>query len=356
MRYASVDEANLAAVAQSAKHFGITVVRDDYPAARVVTLRLRAPFRLARGRRNPVASWLEELGLYGLRSHEKFVPAGVFQLPDDQVALFLRHLWATVGSVTISRNGRAGRIYFGSTSRRLLDDVASLLRRFAINGRIRDVAPGPHRPQYTLDVSGREGQIIFLRKIGADGSRGQTCKQLRRILEGMADNTNVDTIPAEIWNRVRRVLAEQRMTHRQFSAAAIGTTFCGSTLPRHSPSRGRLAMIAEVLGDAELDLLATNDVMWDQVVSVEPVGICDVYDATVVGLHNFVADGIAVHNSIEQDSDVVILLHREDAYEPESPRAGEADLIVAKHRNGPTATVTVAFQGHYSRFVDMAPI
>src|SRR5690606_11563221 len=59
--------------------------------------------------------------------------------------------------------------------------------------------------------------------------------------------------------------------------------------------------------------------------------------------------------SIEQDADMVILLHREDAYEKESPRAGEADLIVAKHRNGPTATITEAFQGHYSRFVDMAP-
>jgi replicative DNA helicase len=58
--------------------------------------------------------------------------------------------------------------------------------------------------------------------------------------------------------------------------------------------------------------------------------------------------------SLEQDADAVILLHREDAYEKESPRAGEADLIVAKHRNGPTATITVAFQGHYSRFVDMA--
>lgn len=58
--------------------------------------------------------------------------------------------------------------------------------------------------------------------------------------------------------------------------------------------------------------------------------------------------------AIEQDADVVILVHREDAYEKESPRAGEADLIVAKHRNGPTATITVAFQGHYSRFVDMA--
>ena len=58
--------------------------------------------------------------------------------------------------------------------------------------------------------------------------------------------------------------------------------------------------------------------------------------------------------SIEQDADMVILLHREDAYERESPRAGEADFIVAKHRNGPTANITVAFQGHYSRFVDMA--
>lgn len=58
--------------------------------------------------------------------------------------------------------------------------------------------------------------------------------------------------------------------------------------------------------------------------------------------------------AIEQDADMVVLLHREDAYEKESPRAGEADLIVAKHRNGPTATITAAFQGHYSRFVDMA--
>jgi replicative DNA helicase len=58
--------------------------------------------------------------------------------------------------------------------------------------------------------------------------------------------------------------------------------------------------------------------------------------------------------AIEQDADIVILLHREDAYEKESPRAGEADLIVGKHRGGPTATITTAFQGHYARFVDMA--
>jgi replicative DNA helicase len=58
--------------------------------------------------------------------------------------------------------------------------------------------------------------------------------------------------------------------------------------------------------------------------------------------------------SLEQDADMVVLLHRDDAYERESTRPGEADLIIAKHRNGPTRDITVAFQGHYSRFVDMA--
>ena len=74
----------------------------------------------------------------------------------------------------------------------------------------------------------------------------------------------------------------------------------------------------------------------------------------MLGAHNFVANGIAVHNSIEQDADMVMLLHRESVYEPDSPREGEADIIVAKHRNGPTRTITVAFQGHYSRFTNMA--
>ncbi|WP_431234371.1 replicative DNA helicase [Mycolicibacterium psychrotolerans] len=58
--------------------------------------------------------------------------------------------------------------------------------------------------------------------------------------------------------------------------------------------------------------------------------------------------------SIEQDADMVILLHRPDAFETDDPRGGEADLIVAKHRAGPTRTVTVAHQLHLSRFTNMA--
>ena len=109
-----------------------------------------------------------------------------------------------------------------------------------------------------------------------------------------------------------------------------------------------------MLDAADLDLYATNDVFWDSIISITATGEEDVFDATVLGLHNFIANGIAAHNSIEQDADVVLLLHRDDYYDKESPRAGEADFIIAKHRNGPTDTITVAFQGHYSRFVDMA--
>jgi replicative DNA helicase len=131
-------------------------------------------------------------------------------------------------------------------------------------------------------------------------------------------------------------------------------TFCAK-VGVHGKRGETVRQLAEVLGNEALREVASSDVFWDEIVNIEPLGPKPVYDATVKETHNFVADGVMVHNSIEQDSDVVILLHREDAYERESPRAGEADLIVAKHRNGPTATVTVAFQGHYSRFVDMAP-
>ncbi len=149
------------------------------------------------------------------------------------------------------------------------------------------------------------------------------------------------------------MLAENGMTHREF-AEAMGTQFCGSSMWKRAPSRQRMAKVAEVLDAAELDVLATNDVFWDAITSVEPLGEQPVYDATVLGVHNFVAEGIPLHNSIEQDSDMVILLHRDDVYEKESTRPGEADLIVAKHRNGATRDIVVAFQGHYSRFVDMA--
>jgi replicative DNA helicase len=353
LRYASIDEANLRAVTTAALHFGVVAVRDEYPAARCTTLRLRAPFPLTHGKRNPIAAWLDELGLFGLRSHEKFVPAPVFCLPKKQISMFLRHLWATDGSVTVNKNGRGGRVYYASTSRQLVDDVSRLLLRFGISSRVRRVKKSGYRDGWTLDISGCDDQRRFLGEIGVHGARGEAAERLLEIVRGLSGNPNVDTIPSQVWERVRDVLAERGMSHRAF-AAAMDSAFCGSAMWKHSPSRERLGRVAAILGDADLEMQAVNDLLWDEIVSIEQGVVEEVYDATVLGGHNFVADGIVVHNSIEQDADMVMMIHREDMYEKESPRAGEADIMLVKHRNGPTANVTVAFQGHYSRFVDMA--
>ena len=354
IRYATTDPANIATMSESGPAaFAVKLRVDNYAAARCTTLRFASIRPVTHGVRNPMAKWFDELGLFGKRSHEKFVPSEVFSLPKEQIALFIRHIWATDGSITIRKNGRSGSIYYASTSRRLAEDISRLLLRFGVHTRISVARKSGYRDGYHVRVSGAADQKVFLRRINSHGSRGVIGLQLLEILETIVPNTNRDTVSHEVWDRVRDVIAERGMTHREFQSE-MGSQYCGSAYMKSAPSRERLGQIAQVLEADDLSMLATNDVYWDEIVSIELQGTMPVFDAEVFGTHNFIADGVVVHNSLEQDADMVVLLHREDAYDRESPRAGEADFIVAKHRNGPTATINVAFQGHYSRFVDMA--
>jgi replicative DNA helicase len=353
IRYASIDELNLSAVASAAQHFGVTAIRDEYPAARVTTLRLPAPYRLTHGKRNPIAAWLDDLGLSGLRSHEKFVPEAIFRAPNDQVAVFLHHLWATDGSVRWDARVGQTRIYYASTSRRLVDDVTMLLLRVGVIARIKRVARAGYRDSWHVYIYGAENQTRFLRQVDVNGAKAFAAREVLTHLDGIVRKTNLDTVPREVWSLVQTVLASKQMTHREF-AAAMRTRFCGSTMWKHAPSRLRLHRAAALLEDSQIHALATNDVYWDRIVEVASLGEQDVFDGTVPGTNNFVAQGISAHNSLEQDADMVILLHRPDAFERDDPRGGEADLILGKHRNGPTKTITVAHQLHLSRFTNMA--
>ncbi len=353
IRYASIDEANLSAVADAAaRRFGITAALDGHPAAGASSLRLAAPHRLTHGRRDPLAAWLDEMGLFGLPSHEKFVPEWVFGLPRDQVASFLHHLWATGGSVRWDEGGNQARISYATTSRRLADDVLRLLGRFGLVARLKAVRKEGCRDGFRVTVDGIEQQRVFCAEIGAHGDRGLGVREVQQRLAGILATTNLDTIPLQVPSTVKGELVSAGIAHRQF-AAATDTQICGSSWWKRSPSRGHLAQVAQIVGSPAPAREATGDVHWDAVASIELLGEEEVFDATVLGTHNFVADGITVHNSLEQDADVVILLHREDAYDKQSPRAGEADFIVAKHRNGATDVIPVAFQGSLSRFVDM---
>jgi replicative DNA helicase len=109
------------------------------------------------------------------------------------------------------------------------------------------------------------------------------------------------------------------------------------------------------LPDVDLPgLHALSDIYWDEIKDIEFEGEEDVYDMTVPGTHNFVADDIIVHNSIEQDSDMVMFIYRDEVYNPDSEARGEAELIVAKHRNGPTGMVRLAFMNQYTKFASIA--
>jgi replicative DNA helicase len=352
IRYASVDEANLAAVTIAAAHFGVAAIRDDYPAARVTTLRFPAPYHTTHRKRSPIAGWLCELGLHGLRSHDKFVPHKVFTLPNSQVALFLRHLWATDGSVRWDDVAGQARIYYASTSRRLVDDVAQLLLRVSVYSRIIRTRKTGYRDCWQLFIDRADNQTRFLRSVGVYGARNKSAQAVLGQLAKRTGRPGADTISKEVWEKIGEALAANEITHRELSLA-MNSSFAAATR-RFAPGRSRLHSVAAMLDDEELHTLATSGVFWDRIVEITSLGEQDVYDGTVSGTHNFVANGISVHNSLEQDSDVVILLHRPDAFDRDDPRGGEADLILAKHRNGPTKTITVAHQLHLSRFANMA--
>ena len=276
IRYASIDEQNLFAVANAARYFGVTAIRDDYPAARVTTLRLPAPYRLTHGRRNPIAAWLDDHGLFGKRSYEKFVPVAVFATSNDQVALFLRHLWATDGCVAWDEKQDMGRIYYSSTSRQLIGDVRHLLLRIGISSRSYRIKKSGYRDGWHLVIHGANNQRRFSSQIDVHGEKFFAVRQLLTNLKAVSSNENVDTVPSEVWDQVRRAPREQGLTHRAF-AAAMHTKFCGSTMWKHSPSRSRLHRASTIIEDRSIHDLATNDVFWDKIVSINGVGVQDVY-------------------------------------------------------------------------------
>src|SRR5690606_15734953 len=128
-------------------------------------------------------------------------------------------------------------------------------------------------------------------------------------------------------------------------ARRLDMQYCGSTLYKHGVSRERMGRVARATGDTWLADLAASDVLWDTIVAIEPLGPQPVFDATIDTTHNFVANGIVAHNSLEQDADVVMFLYRDEVYHPDSPDKGSAEVIVAKHRAGPIGTKRLVFLG-----------
>jgi len=351
LRYTTASDANSRIVSDSAiQHFGVQVNRHEGKGAWHQLV-----FSGNGNRWHPagINLWLRELGIFGQRSHEKRVPSALFQLANEQIALFLRHLWATDGTISPRKPGQRGShgVHLSTNSLGLADDVMALLLRLGIRGRIQAVKSEQYRTTYMVWIRGAEQQRLFLGEVRAFGPRENQAKLLSALITHTVPNTNLDTLPVQVFDQVRAVMRSQGVTTRGM-AQMRGTSYGGQAHFNFAPSRQTLASYAELLDDEPLRNQASSDIFWDRIVAIEEAGEEEVFDLTVPGPASWLADGIVSHNSgaIEQDADLIVFIYRDEVYHEDSKDKGVAEIIIGKQRNGPIGTTRLTFLGKYTKF------
>jgi replicative DNA helicase len=355
LRYTTASEDNSTAVRRAAEEFGSTVTRYEGVGAWHQLVISGNGNRWAPA---GVGKWLKELGIFGQRSHEKHLPSEVFTLNNPQIALLLRHLWATDGCVFVRKPGSKGSpvVRFSTCSMRLARDVSALLLRLGIVARVRTLHHRDYRSLFNVEVSGAEAQRTFAQLVGGFGPRLGPVAALARHLANVRSNTNVDTLPIEVFATVQAEMHAQSIG-RHSMAQMLGRTAAASASFDFSPSRAHLTKYAELLEDRVLADWASSDLFWDRVIACAPDGEEDVYDLTVPGPACWLADGVVSHNSgaLEQDADMILLIYREEVYDKDTTKKGIAEIDLVKHRNGEIGTFLLTFQGQYTRFANYAP-
>jgi replicative DNA helicase len=329
--------------------FGIRpVVRPEResPAARKVVFTTGS---MTGAKKNPMTRWLRSIDAWGHTGCRKRVPEAIWSRSDESVEAFLRGLFHADGSV--SRSGGAPNVRLATVSERLARAVQLLLLRLGIRASVHEhsTAASGYRPSagtaWVVYVGGLDNVKGFAQRVGFLGSKHTplvTCLKKQRCGRAGA----LDRVPYISNSHVREIKVE-----RALSWTEVGWREQGKLM-----SRERARKLGDRLSDPVLRRLGNSDVLWEEVRAVRSAGREQAYDLTVEDVHNFTVDGFITHNSgaIEQDADMVMFLYRDEYYNPDSDDKGIAEIIIGKHRNGPTGKVQLAWMEQYTKFASLA--
>jgi replicative DNA helicase len=245
---------------------------------------------------NTLLFWLRSIGLAEYTAHHKFVPDFIFTLQKPLIALFLNRLFATDGWASVLSSGQA-QLGFASVSKKLICQVQHLLLRFGI------IAPLKHRAvkykqerreAWQLDITDARSISTFITEIGIFGKE-VAIEKVRQALTTKKYQTNRDLIPISVWVNLNIARGSESWQSVASRAGITGTS--NIHVGKRAPTRERLLKLATAVNDRDLQNLATSQVYWDEIVSIEYVGEKQVYDLTIPDTHNFVANDICVHNT-----------------------------------------------------------
>ncbi len=245
---------------------------------------------------NALTVWLKELDLWNKNAHHKTVPQLVFTLQPHLIALFLNRLFATDGWATVLASGQS-QLGYATVSEQLGRQIQHLLLRFGVIASLKQRSvkyKHEYRKVWQLDITDAKSIKNFLEDIGIF-SKEAACNAVREAISNRRYQTNKDLIPLEVWQEIRQGKGKESWT--SLAQRAGIQSYSNIHVGQQALSRESLFKLAYALDNISLQNLATSEVYWDEIVSIEYVGQQQVYDLTIPETHNFVANDICVHNT-----------------------------------------------------------
>ena len=246
--------------------------------------------------KNGVTEWLKFLGLMGKLAKEKAIPGIIFTLNKQGLSLFINRLFACDGSFWIDKMGNH-HLSYASSSKELIQSVQHLLLRFGMVSKVRKKKikyNNDIKISYELEIHNSKNLLTFIKEISILGKE-RKLSQAKKILSQKKIGWAQDTLPIEIWNEIIKAKGEKSW-YSIYPKLGLPKTHNIHAF-RRNPRRETVAKLAKLFHSQKLKNLSESDIYWDKIASVSYLGKKQVYDLTIPGTHNFIANDFIVHNS-----------------------------------------------------------